>query len=322
MRKKYRSIDIFEEEKKKPNILLPIVIFISVVTVLSVITTLIFSLVEKHTEIDLPWTENKEKKPNKPTTSSREQMDLMVPHIIQVDFKRDKVDTIIEITKVRKDKSGFWVQIELTAQKNQFSTITVKQAIVDGFYFDIYFELSDVYDNADIQSPTKYEFLLKKTELDELDMFGFNRLQLVYDLETDKGRDKNLELSTDFYNDIGIVNERKGLIQFDEKNKVTVSYYKTVAAYDATYIYFDFLNDNKEKDIKIYIKEITINNKLYDMSDFEEIAHRNCREAIYLKIPTKDIPRVNTIKLRFVFVEENNKGEKSFYITNEYTRAY
>ena len=54
------------------------------------------------------------------------------------------------------------------------------------------------------------------------------------------------------------------------------------------------------------------------MSDFEEITHRSCREEIFLKIPTKDIPRVNTMKVRFMLVEENTKGEKSFYITNEY----
>ena len=58
------------------------------------------------------------------------------------------------------------------------------------------------------------------------------------------------------------------------------------------------------------------------MSNFKSISHRLAQEAIFIKIPTKDIPRVNTMKVRFMLVEENTKGEKSFYITNEYSKAY
>ena len=58
------------------------------------------------------------------------------------------------------------------------------------------------------------------------------------------------------------------------------------------------------------------------MSKFEDISHRNSRESIYLVIPTRDVSRVNTMKVKFFLVEENEKGEKSFYITNEYQRAF
>ena len=58
------------------------------------------------------------------------------------------------------------------------------------------------------------------------------------------------------------------------------------------------------------------------MSYFEEISHRNSRESIYLSIPTKDVPRVNSMKVKFFLVDENANGEKSFYITNEYQKAY
>ena len=44
--------------KTKLNFLFPIIIFIIVVLVLSVITTIVFSLLEKHTNIDIPWNDN------------------------------------------------------------------------------------------------------------------------------------------------------------------------------------------------------------------------------------------------------------------------
>ncbi len=329
MRKKYRSRDIFEEEKKRPNILLPIIIFISVVTVLGVLTTLIFSLIDKHTEIDIPWISTKEE-PKKKPTSSREQMDLVVPKINESQVPTEILNGSINITNITKDKDGFLITLSLIAYEDKYITMSAKQLILDGFYFNPTFELSDRVDYTEEgnrlpkreQQPTTYEFRVKKTELDDLDMFGFNNIKIIYDIENPVSKMVDQEYYILVNNDLHIVNERKGLIRVDIKNNVEVSYFKTIAAEDATYLYFDFLNENRRKDIKIYVKELIINNKIYDMSDFEDITHRSCREAIFLKIPTKDIPRVNTMKVRFVLVEENTKGEKSFYITNEYSRAY
>lgn len=329
MRKKYRSKDIFEEETKEKSLLIPIVIFVSVILVLSVITILVFSLIEKHTTIDLPWTSN-EKKDNdgKNSGSSRDQMDLVVPSLEINRREYIVLNTKFDITNIKKDKLGFLITFEVTTSAYEYATVEVKQIIIDGFYVTTSFAVSDRLDldergsKARDQKPTSYQFRIKKTELDDLDMFGFNSIKLIYDIETPFKTEKDREFFMTFSNELDIVNERTGLIQIDDKNEVVVSYYKTIAATDATYIYFDFQNLNLKKDMEVYVKELVINNKIYDMSSFKDISHRDCRESIYLKIPTKEVSRVNTMKIRFFLVETNSRGEKSFFITDEYSRAY
>lgn len=331
MGKKYRSKDIFEElESKEKNPIIPIVIFLCVVTILSIITMIGIKLLEEHTDIDVPWTENKKENNKKKPTSSRDQMDLVVPIIRDTQKPDTSLGAYINISKIEKSDKGFLITISLQTNNKEYTTIEAKQITIDGFYFTTIFALSDKLDYGPDgsvlplteQKPSEQEFLIKKKELDELDMFGFNNISIIYDIETPSETEKDKEFFIDFNNELDIVNERKGLINIDTKNKVTISYYKTVTADDATYIYFDFKNENDSKDIKIYVKELLINNKSYDMSNFETITHRNAREAIYLMIPTKDIPRVNTMKVRFFLVEENEQKEKSFYITNEYQKVY
>lgn len=330
MRKKYRSKDIFEEETKQTNFLFPIIVFIIVVLVLSVITTIVFSLLEKHTNIDIPWNDNFKEENKKKPSSSRDQMDLIAPSIETSNKPTKELNSNIGITKVIADDDGFLIAFELKTLKGEFTTVEVKQVIIDGFYFTTQFAVSDRLDYNELNYPkiekdqeaTTIYFRIKKTELDAIGMFGFNNIKLIYDIENNIASEKDKELYVTFNNDLNIVNERTGLIRMDEKNNVILSYFKTVSASDATYIYFDFQNNNRDKDIEVYVKELIINNKTYDMSDFQGLSHRNCRELIYLKVPTKDISMVHTMKIRFFLVETNSKGEKSFYITDEYSRAY
>lgn len=328
MRKKYRGKDIFEEETKEKSPLIPIVIFVSVILVLSVITVLVFSLLEKHTTIDLPWTSNEKKDDKKKPGSSRDQMDLVVPSLEVNRREHVVLNSKLDIIDIKKDKLGFLITFEVTTSAYDYATVEVKQVVLDGFYFTTTFAVSDRLDltatgsKEPVQKGTPYQFRIKKTELDDIDMFGFNSIKLIYDIETPFKTETDREFFMTFNNELDIVNERTGLIQIDDKNEVVVSYYKTVAATDATYIYFDFENLNLKTDVEVYVKELVINNKIYDMSSFKDISHRDCREAIYLKIPTKEISRVNTMKVRFFLVETNSRGEKSFFITDEYSKAY
>lgn len=331
MGKKYKGKDIFDElETKEKSPIIPIAIFLCVVTILGVITTIGIKLLEEHTNIDIPWTENKKKPGNNKVQSSRDQMDLVVPTLRVSKEPQEVLDSYIDITKIEKDKNGFYITFSLQTNSEAYSTVEVKQVTIDGFYFTTTFALSDKLDYSpegyklptNEQKPTVYEFLIKKTELDALDMFGFNTLSLIYDIYTPTSKIEDRDFFLNVNNDLNIVNERKGLINIDTKNNVSISYFKTIAATDATYIYFDFKNENRFKDMKIYVKELIINNEVYDMSKFEDISHRNSRESIYLVIPTRDVSRVNTMKVKFFLVEENEQGEKSFYITNEYQRAF
>lgn len=329
MAKKYRGKDILEElETKKMSPVIAVAIFLCVVTILSVFTTIGLKLLNDHTDIEIPWIEKKEKDPVK-IQSSRDQMDLVVPKLRENNEPKEVAGAELNLTEITSNSVGFIITFSLKAIEEEYATVEVKQITLDGFYYTTTFAVSDRLDyDSDgrrlltkDQQATINKFTIQKNELDAIGMFGFNEIRIIYDIFTPSGEELNKEYFLRVNNDLDIVNERKGTLLIDTKDNVQVSYYKTIAADDATYIYFDFKNANKQ-DIKIYIHSLYINNKLYDMSSFKSISHRLAQEAIFIKIPTKDIPRVNTMKVRFFLVEENKKGEKSFYITEEYQRAY
>lgn len=332
MRKKFRSRDIFDDvETKEKSPIIPIVIFISIVIILCVIVFFVLSLLEEHTDIDIPIISSNNNNSSKKPGSSRDQMDLVIPTASATLGSTKVLDAEIKITDVKADSGGFLIGISLKTLVNKYTTISVKQVNLDGFYFTTTFELSDPVDHssegvvlaAEDQTPTTYYFKIKKTELDDLDMFGFNNIKLIYDIENDERRQSNREFYVEFNNDLNIVNKREGLIRIDEKCEVVVSYYKTVAAADGTYIYFDFVNKSMYDDIQVYVKELYINNKIYDMSEFSGISNRSSQKALYLFIPSKDVERVNTMQVKFFLVKEDETTrEKSFYITNEYIRAF
>lgn len=329
MAKKYRGKDILEElETKEKSPVLAIVIFLCVVTILSIFTTIGIKLLNDHTDIEIPWIEKEDKDPVK-VQSSRDQMDLVVPKIREHNEPKEVAGAELNITDIQSSSVGFIITFSLRTIEVEYSTVEVKQITLDGFYYTTTFAVSDKLDYgpdgkkllAKDQKATLNKFVIPKTELDAIGMFGFNQMRLIYDIYTPEVEQLNKEYFIRVNNDLNIVNDRKGIINIDTKNNIQVSYFKTITADDATYIYFDFKNDNKQ-DSKVYIHSLYINNEIYDTSDFRSISHRLAREAIYIKIPTKDIPRVNTMKIRFFLVEENKKGEKSFYITDEYQRVY
>ncbi len=328
MRKKFKSRDIFDDlEPKEKSPIIPIAIFVSVVIIICVVAVFAFSLLAEHTDLEVPWSSGNKTNNKGNVSSSRDQMKLVTPSIRNNEKPSKILGAEMELLNIKSDEYGFLITVGLTTVKNEYTTIEVNQVNLDGFYFTTTFAISDRidYDENGVrlanQKATEYEFRIKKTELDDIGMFGFNNIRLIMDAENDRSQSSNIEFFRDVNNDLNVVNERKGLIRIDEKNQVAVSYYKTITANDGTYIYFDFQNTNK-KDMDIYVKELIVNNKVYEMKSFKETTYRLSQKAIYLFIPKKDIERVNTIRVRFYLVEENAKAEKSFYITNEYSRAY
>ena len=325
MAKKYRSKDILEElEEKKENPVIPIVIFIVIVIAIAVGSIFVYNALFKENTIEIPWIKND----NKPTTSgkpSREQMELLVPKM------SDNGNTIsidsgqIILKDIKADSNGFLVTAELVSFE-EFFTFETTHILVDDLYTTTSFAVSDRYDseyNAHDQIGTPFTFRLKKTELDELDVFGFNRLRIFGNMETPNKKEKNISFDYVFYNDIQIINERKNLLQIDTVNELVISYYKVVDSLDATYIYFDFNNKKTNKKFKLNVKKLIINNELYDMSDFNETVYQGAQQSIYIRIPKDDISMVNTMKVSFILseVDLDNKVV-AVDISDEYSKVF
>jgi hypothetical protein len=327
-KKKLKKSDIFEElREKKQSPVIPIIVFLSIVTILCVIVILIFNAVMNNENISIPWIKEKNET-TKHQTSSRDQMGLIIPKLPKEYNSVEMLESTLTYKRVTKDNNGYIITMELTT-KAEFATIEVKEVLIDGFYVTTKFAISDTIDrDADgyelpEQIPTEYKFRIKQTELDELGIFGFNEIKIFYDIETNKEKYTDVTFAMVAINDLNIVNERKGIISIEKVNGVEISYYKTVDAEDATYIYFDLKNKNLEKDIMLYVKKLKINGEIYEYKDLKEKLYREAQHAVYIKIPKDKVSRVNTIDITFFLIEENIKGEiEAAYITNGYQRSF
>lgn len=330
MRRKLRKSDIFDELKeKKQSPVIPIIIFLAIVTILFISAYWIYNIVTKKTDIKLPWNNNTTTKEEKKQQSSKSQMDLVVPELPK------DVNTLLfnnselVFTAISADKNGYLITASLTCIKEEYITIEVNSMSIDGFHISTKFAISDRLDynneNRPLreQEPTEVIFRINKTELDDLGIFGFNQIKMYFDLESENTKQKNSRMHIVAKNHLNIVNERKGLIQIDKKEDITISYFKTLDTEDATFIYFDFKNTNKSRDFTVKIKNLEINGKLYDLKDFKGKIYRDSEDDLYLKIPKSDISKVSTLNVSFYILGQSSEGNVDYiYITNDYIKTY
>lgn len=329
-KRKLRKSDIFEELKeKRQNPIIPIIIFLSIVIILFLAIYWGYNLIKDNTDLKIPWINKETKEKEKPKVSSKDDMELILPKLPEELNTHNIEGAQIRFTDITKDSNGYVVTVSVLAEKIDYITVEFTSITIDGFYISSRFAISDRMDYesegylSSVQEPTYSEFRIKQTELDNLGIFGFNELKIYYNYETPNSSAENVSMYLIGQNELNIVNERKGLIQFDTKDDMTISYYKTIDAEDATYIYFDFKNQSRTKDYIIKINKLEINGKPYDLKNFEKKIYKDCEDELYLKIPKKDISKVNTLNVSFFVLSENNKSQLDYvYITNEYTKTF
>ena len=325
-RRKLRKSDIFDELKEqKQNPIIPIIIFLSVVTILFLGVYFGYKIIKNNTDVKLPWVNTEEKEKEKPKHSSKPNRDLLIPELPE-EFNTHLLDySELKFTEIKKDSNGYIITVSLMADTVEFITVEFNSMTIDGFYISSKFAISDRMDHLESgeQIPTLAEFRINKTELDNLGIFGFNELRIYFNYETPDSKFLNSTLFLVAVNDINVVNERKGLIQIDKKDDITISYYKTVDAKNATYIYFDIKNQSKNKDVFMKLKKLEINGKPYTIKNFEKKVYRDSEDEMYLKIPKSEISKVSSFNVSFfVLSKDDNSNIDSIYITNEYTKTY
>ncbi len=326
------SDDIVRMEKKRSNKVGLVLIIIFAIALLGGGGYL---LLINHDKIDwnikLPWEKEEEKKENNKKEEQEEgdkkrNDKLIIP---RVDKNSESIyigGSELKIDKIETDSKGFLITVALKT-KSPTATINVKSILVDGYYVSASFELTDNKDVAEnvavTQLYSKKQFRISQSELDDIGIVGFNQLKFFYDYEEPKYKEENFVKVIDFQNDIYLGSERKGLIQIDQIDTITVSYYKTVFAADATYIYFDFHSNNVKSQYEVSIKKLKINNALYEMPNFKETLHYGAQEAYYIEIPKDKISKVKNIEVSFFLIKENgDEPPLEIFITNDYYREF
>ena len=244
------------------------------------------------------------------STSSK----LLLPTMSEQKYERGGKYEIY-VTNLQADDKGYTFDVELFSIDDTY-TLNCEKVLIDGF---------DTSTSFKIDSPMGVRKLeterINKTELDALDITSFNELTLYMNVVSAKGETIQLNEVIHVTQPIEANNTRKGLISIDDRNNVSISYYRTVEDNENTYIYFDFKNTNK-KNIFVLVKKLIINDELYDMSSFEESIYRESEKIFSISIPKSSFSKINSFTISFfTLVKEDDKILET-YISNEYSRKF
>lgn len=272
-------------------------------------------------ELKLPWQsstkkeQKEEKEKNKKKKNNRE---LIVP----TDLQRNSTGLdgcYLTITGVKADDRGYIISSEFSSEEQEWCILKVSQILINGYYTTTNFEISDTAGGE----KAKKEFRINKTELDSMNITTLRDLTLFLSTENPTGKERSKINTFVFTNEIHIKDGREGLLKVDEKGNSLIEYYKTDFVNDGTYIYFEVFNGDVVYNKTIKIKKLMINNRLYEMPEFEAKAYRGARNTFCIKIPVKKIKDVEEIQVSFYILTENEKGEPiEMYITNEFHKKY
>lgn len=273
--------------------------------------------------LKLPWEkiidkkdEADDKKENS-TNDKKKNKELVIPRIKSNGIILN--ETTINIVDIKADDRGYIFEVALVTN-HDWAIVNVESVLIDGYYTTASFGIRD---NKDIgeQVPTTTTFRITKTELDKYNINGFNSIAFFYSHQFPHIDNPSKLGVIQFGNEIQINNGHKGLIKVDQKGSLLIEYYKTVKADDATYIYFEAKNEDIVNNREILIKKLMINNRIYEMPEFKEVAYRGSRILFSIKIPKEKIKVAEEITVSFFIINKgSDDNTKAVYVTNEYTR--
>lgn len=276
-------------------------------------------------EIKLPWKNNgsTEDNPNGNKglfgggSSSNRNEKLVVPNSISSQ-EISINDSIVRFHDINADDKGFTFEVDFITKKDQ-ATLTIEKLLIDGFDNSAKLTITDVADAEN--SPTTGTIRVQKSELDALGIYAFNTFSvyLKVDLPGKPGNIYRKDIRV--YHNIEYKNGLSGLIEIYNKDLSVINFYKTTTDKDNTYLYFNFVNEDRNVSKRVKIKKLLINGELYDYSSLDEFVYSGANKVFYITIPKKDIKDIEDFTISFFILTLNRSDETTgFYITPEYSK--
>ncbi len=170
------------------------------------------------------------------------------------------------------------------------------------------------------------DITMNKSDLESQELASINTLFVSTRYTTAPDADPSLKtLEIKFTNTKPVNNDKNG-INIDVLNNTTLKYYKTTTDATNTYLYFIFHNQSGSYTADIKVKKLLINDKIYDVKDFDEKLSPDSRRIVYIAVPKKIFSKVKKFTISFINISTNNRPDAkedfktSFYISNEYSR--
>ncbi len=274
-------------------------------------------------ELKLPWSKEKDEEDNEKTDSKKDNggsknagLDgrLVVPSLNEKEFGENQGK--LKLYNIRTDSKGYYIDVDFKTSAPS-STLTIFKVLVDGYDTSVTLRITDIADDE----ATTSTILIPKTELDALKIVSFNKLDIYYKIDTPEKEGVLSRREIQAYNKIEYDNTLKGLIEFYNANEVKGNFYKVTDDKENTYIYFYFINENRNAPKNVKIRRLLINGELFEYKDFNLDIYCGTNKVFYLTIPKKKVKKVENFTISFSILGLDLDGEiKSFTFTPDYEK--
>ena len=280
-------------------------------------------------DFSLPWKKDEDNKTtgndnNLKTKTQKTNTDVTfnTPNYISKKSFANLTSCKAKVLDFKDSNTELAVTIEITGPLYEpFCDIEIYQLTADGFTIpgttNIKVERDEIK-TADI--------VMKKSDLEAQEIAAINTLTLFMKVITKQdGEPSYIKEEISFTNSRPISNAKSG-IKIDELNHTTIQYYKTTTDATNTYLYFIVYNESGVYSADIKVRKLLINDKIYDVKEFDELLEPESKRIVYISIPKKIFSSVKKFTISFINISTNNDKEiredfkKSFYISNEYSK--
>lgn len=246
---------------------------------------------------------------------------LIAPTLSSEIFNRN--NTNLSFRDLKADDKGYTFTVDFVTFEGTV-TLNIEKILIDGHDTSATLTISDTKDvgGKREQQATSATIQILKTELDALNIICFKKMTVFYRLTGDQDGKILNRADVNAFSGMDFNNITKGLIEMSTGNNISVRYYRTLTDKDYTYIYFDFLSQERIKSKTIKIKKLLINDELYEYKDLNESIYASAEKIFYIAIPRKDIKDVKKFTISFFILEQDGDSINAAYITPDYTKEF
>lgn len=316
------SENIAQLEKKAPNKTGLILTVIIVIIVLISIFYILYQNKDKiNWEFTLPWQKEAEQKEDNPKLPSYQNEKIEMLEIRPNEVPIIKSSISFKLNKVEYTQKGYKLNITFKDLENFNTILKIKYITVDGYFIDQKAEIQ----LSNFEEITK-EFLVSKSELDKYGINGFRNISIFIDIDQVKEQERIKESSNILWKcnvKVMPTESRKNFttLYSDVEKEEHLEYYDVFSDASNHYIYFKSTNRSFKKDVELYVKELKINNEVYEMKDFKETNRIGSKILFYLKIPKKHVKSIKNFEISFFIIKRDKDKEISeVYITDAYNK--
>lgn len=309
-----KKYDEYGIEQKTINIRPYITLFVIVALFLGISFLILFNIDNIKNFIKDTGTKIKEKQNKKENENSEFKLinGLYVPEFDNPMILNDSSNKLtLNITNIEATTKGYELTIEGKNESNYIGYIECNRIQVEKYDIETTFDME-----ISPQSKKEIKIIIKKTELDKLELNNFINIKFTYNISSSINLKKKEKISSPMIIQKLEVNaEKSGLLDIYNRNSMKISYYKLITDNDKHYLYFEINNETTDN-YEINVQKLLLDGSIYESEIDTWTSLKNGKRIYVIEVPRDDYDTLTSMSISFILTK-SSKDNMEYYEISE-----